>query len=67
LAGLGVDAGGTVMIGDRRHDSEAGRVHGTGTIGVLWGFGDADELEAAGPDRVVAAPAELGTALLGSA
>lgn len=48
-----------VMIGDRRHDVEAGRACGTATIGVTWGIGDRDELEAAGADRVVDHPEEL--------
>ncbi len=49
----------TVMIGDREHDVLAGRSCGTATVGVLWGAGDRDELEAAGADVIVDAPAAL--------
>ncbi len=37
-----------IMIGDRRHDVHGAREHGIETIGVLWGYGDADELTSAG-------------------
>ncbi len=37
-----------IMIGDRRHDVHGAREHGIDTIGVLWGYGDAIELEDAG-------------------
>ncbi len=37
-----------IMIGDRRHDVHGAREHGIDTIGVLWGYGDADELTSAG-------------------
>ncbi len=37
-----------IMIGDRRHDVHGAREHGINTIGVLWGYGDAIELEDAG-------------------
>jgi phosphoglycolate phosphatase len=47
----------TVMVGDRHHDVDAGRVCGTRTVGVTWGIGDALELAAA--DVVVDEPAEL--------
>jgi phosphoglycolate phosphatase len=55
----GVSAGSAVMVGDREHDVRAGRSCGTATVGVLWGAGDRDELERAGADHIVAAPAEL--------
>lgn len=48
------------MVGDRRHDIEAGRAVGTGTIGVTWGFGTVEELTHAGADRVVDHPDEIG-------
>ena len=46
-----------VMVGDRHHDIDAGKAHGLTTVGVLWGMGDALELDHA--DHVVATPAEL--------
>jgi phosphoglycolate phosphatase len=54
-----VAGGAAVMIGDREHDVRAGRSCGTATVGVLWGAGGRDELERAGADHIVAAPAEL--------
>jgi phosphoglycolate phosphatase len=37
-----------VMVGDREHDVIGAREHGIETIGVLWGYGSADELRDAG-------------------
>jgi phosphoglycolate phosphatase len=53
-----------VMIGDRRHDVEAAKAHGIDSIGVLWGYGDRDELENEGATHVVASAAELRELLL---
>jgi len=59
LAALGVAPSAATMIGDRRHDVEAGRAVGTGTIGVTWGAGDHAELAAAQADHVIDVPADL--------
>jgi phosphoglycolate phosphatase len=59
LAAAGRPAAAAVMVGDRRHDVEAGRANGTRTVGVTWGAGEPGELEAAGADHVVDRPAEL--------
>lgn len=48
-----------LMVGDRRHDVEAGRAHGLSTIGVSWGFGSRDELTTAQADAVVDDPDAL--------
>jgi phosphoglycolate phosphatase len=48
-----------VMVGDRSFDILAARAHGLASIGVTWGIGTAEELNTAGADRVIAAPAEL--------
>lgn len=37
-----------VMVGDRKHDILAGRHHGMKSFGVLWGYGDEQELRNAG-------------------
>ena len=37
-----------VMIGDREHDINGARLNGLDSIGVLFGYGDRPELEAAG-------------------
>lgn len=52
----------SVMIGDRFTDMEGGRNNQVHTLGVTYGFGDAAELEKAGADMVVNAPAEIVTA-----
>lgn len=48
-----------LMVGDRRHDAEGARANGVPTVGVLWGYGDREELQAAGVMHVCAHPAEL--------
>lgn len=52
------------MIGDRHHDIEAGVQVGTRSAGVLWGFGDHEELAGAGADVVLSRPEELLSLLL---
>jgi len=37
-----------VMIGDRKYDIEGARQVGIDSIGILWGYGDAEEHQAAG-------------------
>jgi phosphoglycolate phosphatase len=54
-----LDAAHTVMVGDRSHDMIGARANGVRAIGVLWGYGDRAELEAAGADALVAQPADL--------
>jgi phosphoglycolate phosphatase len=50
---------GTVMIGDRSHDMRGAVAAGVGSIGVLWGYGDDEELTTAGADALAATPADL--------
>jgi phosphoglycolate phosphatase-like HAD superfamily hydrolase len=38
---------------------------GAEAVGVLWGYGDAEELEAAGAHRLLSRPAELVHAFAG--
>jgi phosphoglycolate phosphatase len=58
----GLDPRTATMIGDREHDIRAAHANGLRAVGVLWGYGSADEL--AGADVLVATPAELADALL---
>jgi len=51
------------MIGDRHMDIEGARHHGLRSVGVLWGFGSAQELQQAGADVVAANPTELAALL----
>ena len=53
-----------LMVGDRHHDVHGAREHGIDTIGVLWGYGSADELTHAGAVTLVERPRELGEQLL---
>ena len=59
LADFGAAAQDTVMIGDRRFDIEGAVANGVTGIGVLWGFGSREELEAAGAHAVIAHPEHL--------
>ena len=52
------------MIGDRNHDIEAGVQVGTRAAGVLWGFGDHEELSSAGAHAVLSRPEDLLALLL---
>ncbi|GBQ68484.1 phosphoglycolate phosphatase [Ameyamaea chiangmaiensis NBRC 103196] len=48
-----------VMVGDRRFDISGAHANRVRAIGVLWGYGGADELTEAGADQLAAAPADL--------
>ena len=55
LGHLGVteaDKSSVLMIGDRHHDIEGAKENGLASAGVLWGFGDEDELKTAGADAI---------------
>jgi phosphoglycolate phosphatase len=60
-----IDPASAVMIGDRAYDVVGARSAGLPTIGVAWGFGGRDELEAAGAALVVDRVAELGPCFAG--
>ena len=53
-----------VMMGDRRHDVEGARENGIETIGVLWGYGTAEELSTAGAIALAERPRDAGDLLL---
>jgi phosphoglycolate phosphatase len=48
-----------LMIGDRLYDVEGARAVGLDTLGVLWGFGDEEELVQHGAIGTVAAPDKI--------
>jgi phosphoglycolate phosphatase len=48
-----------LMVGDRSHDVLGAAAHGIDCAGVLWGYGSAAELRAAGALRLCASPAEV--------
>ena len=47
------------MIGDREHDIIGAREVGIASIGVLFGYGNRNELEKAGADFIVDTVAEI--------
>ena len=48
-----------VMVGDRRYDVEGAKACSIASVGVLYGYGDRQELEAAGADSIARDVAEL--------
>lgn len=48
-----------VMIGDREHDVYGAKQIGVDSIGVLYGYGDYEELKQAGADYIVERPSEI--------
>jgi phosphoglycolate phosphatase len=48
-----------IMIGDRDKDVEAAKFVGTHSLGVLWGFGNKEELQSAGVSRMIDHPSQL--------
>lgn len=48
-----------IMVGDREHDVLGAKEAGIESIGVLYGYGDREELELAGADYVAATIEEL--------
>jgi len=53
------DKSSVVMIGDRKHDVEAAKTHSVDSIGVLWGYGSAEELQSEGATYIVKDSTEL--------
>jgi phosphoglycolate phosphatase len=56
-----------LMVGDRKYDISGAHSVGMRGLGVLWGYGTRDELEAAGADQLVDSPADLKCAVLSMA
>lgn len=54
----------TIMVGDREHDIIGAKEVGLKCIGVLYGYGDRDELEKAGADLIVETVSDVGEVLL---
>ncbi|MDN6641217.1 MAG: HAD hydrolase-like protein [Tetragenococcus sp.] len=49
----------TVMVGDRAHDIMGAKENKIGSVGVLYGFGDNEELVKAGAQSIVSKPTEF--------
>ena len=61
---LGKTPPSSVMIGDRKHDVIGARHVGMDTVGVLYGYGDLNELKAAGCNMIAEYPSDLLTLLM---
>ena len=48
-----------VMIGDRKHDILGAKENGLSSIGVLFGYGSREELEAAGASFIIEKPMDI--------
>jgi phosphoglycolate phosphatase len=59
LSETGEDPAKALMVGDREHDAIGARAHGLTPIGVLWGYGSREELEAAGVKRLLERTADM--------
>lgn len=53
------DPAACLMFGDRRYDVTGAASFGIDAVGVLWGYGNADELADAGAWRVIVEPSEI--------
>lgn len=58
------DVSAAVMVGDRKHDILGAKENAMASIGVLFGYGSREELEAAGADAIAATVQELEELLL---
>lgn len=48
-----------LMVGDRKHDILGAKQHGIASMGVLYGYGDREELEKAKADYIISVPGEM--------
>ena len=64
LSRHGLSPSHSLMVGDRRYDISGAHAVGMRGLGVLWGYGTRDELEAAGADKLVESPADLACTVL---
>jgi phosphoglycolate phosphatase len=53
-----------VMVNDRRYDITGAHANGLKAIGVLWGYGDCEELDTVGADRLIETPGDLASCAL---
>jgi phosphoglycolate phosphatase len=60
----GIAAENAVMVGDRHFDIVGAHANNMRAVGVLWGYGDREELETAAADRLVERPGEIKSAAM---
>lgn len=63
VAERAIDPARAVMVGDRHYDIAGARANAMRGLGVLWGYGDRAELEAAGADGFAEQPSDLAGAV----
>ena len=54
-----IDKNTAVMIGDREHDIIGAKENGLKSIGVLYGYGDENELKTAGANYIASTPLDI--------
>ena len=54
------------MVGDRSHDIIGAKKCGLHSIGVLYGYGNREELEASGAERIADTPGAAAEMILSS-
>ncbi|WML33573.1 HAD family hydrolase [Clostridium sp. OS1-26] len=59
-----LDKSKVIMLGDREHDIIGAKKNGIHSMGVLFGYGDREELENAGADYIVETVSDIGRTLL---
>ena len=59
-----IDKSRVIMIGDREHDIIGAKKNCIHSMGVLFGYGDREELEKAGADYIVKTVSEIGRILI---
>ncbi|HEM3726318.1 TPA: HAD family hydrolase [Streptococcus suis] len=64
LAQLDYDPQTTIMVGDREHDIEGAQANQLASIGVLYGYGNRQELEEAGASWIIETVPDLQKILL---
>ena len=64
IADFGLHPDQVLYVGDSNVDIHTAQNAKTASCGVLWGFRDADELEAAGAQQIAAVPEDVLTAVL---
>ena len=64
LSALGADNATAAMVGDRKFDVEGAKQAGVFSVGVSYGFGTLDELEAHGADFICHTPDQISELIL---
>ncbi|WPC72770.1 HAD hydrolase-like protein [Vibrio porteresiae] len=59
LRSAGTIGSGSIMVGDRNVDLIAAHRNGLKSVGVLWGYGDYEELSSEQPSMILQSPSEL--------